>query len=377
MTDHSEVTQELLEEFSRYRVERSLEAREHLVRRICEHFRDADFTGEERSIVEDILTFLSKDVEKTIRRTLAETLKSSSDLPKSIAVQLAEDIEEVSTPILQFSTVLDDDDLERIILSTEEVGKLKAIAKRDAVSERISGRLVEKGDEDVASDLVANDGAKFTEGSLQQLIEQFEDSQSVLGSLVKRSDLSVELAERLVSVVSGELQKSLVEKYGVDPEVIKKTVQESREKVTVDVISGGASKPRTHELVTHLHKTGKLTHSIVLRALCRGDMDFFVTGMAKLAGIPLANAKTLVYHGDSRGFEAIFRAASMPEGMLQASEILMRHVTRYQEEHPNGYEERDLAKNLMSSIVENGYDKEIPNMSYMLALISNDKPSGS
>ena len=160
-----------------------------------------------------------------------------------------------------------------------------------------------------------------------------------------------------------------MEQYDIRPEIIAQSVNQAREEVTVDVAIQRQDNRNSTELVEHLHRTGKLTNSIILRALCKGDVTFFEAGLSKLAGIPLRNVNKLVREGEARGFSALFHAASLPPTMLEATEILTRIVL---EESDSGTKDNNvLANHLMERIMEAGYDKQVPNMSYFMALIGN------
>ena len=56
-----------------------------------------------------------KDAEVRVREALAQNLKENPDLPHDVALSLAQDVDQVALPILQFSDVLTDDDLIEII----------------------------------------------------------------------------------------------------------------------------------------------------------------------------------------------------------------------------------------------------------------------
>ncbi len=365
----------LIEDFLNFKEEKSLENRERLVKRICDQYGDHVFEANERKIVDEILGILSQDVEKTIRQLLAENLNQNEDLPRDIALKLASDeVNEVSTPILQFSKALTDLDLDMLITSTSEVAKLEAIASRDNLSEKLSDSLVEKEVESVNQTLINNKTASISDQAVDKILDKFHSSEPLMQSLINRGGLSIGLAERMVSLVSDELQKQIVEKYDVKPSVAKQTVASAREEMTLGMVSKNMSPEGTIDLVNHLFSSGKLSHSIVLRALCRGDIVFFETGMAKLAGIPVSNAKKLVRQGDPRGFSALFHAASMPPTMLEATETLLRIVIEDMEKIKKS---SNSSQHLIERIVDNGYDKKVPNMSYFMALIGNANSEGA
>lgn len=358
----------LVEDFRKFRREPSADSRAALVGRICDLFNGSIYKEHEKQIVKEILDFLSRDLERNIRRVLAEKLKDNGDLPHEIAVRLAHDVEEVSTPILQFSKLLTDDDLEAVLSSSEELGKLVAIARREAISERISASLVGTENEEVVATLMDNQGAAVSEETLDRVVTVFRNSDNVLETLVRRGGLSGPLAEKMVNMVSAKLQYELTKQYKVSPRVAQESLSQMQEEVTLGTIARNLDRNTTIELVNHMHATGRLTQSIVLKALCQADLFFFEAGIGKLAGIPAANASTLISKGDHKGFASLYQAASMPATMMEATEVLLRLI---QKDPPDakGFT-RAYAGRLISHITTAGYDRDIPGMHYFMTLIN-------
>jgi len=360
----------LLEHFVKFKTEPSVETRAELTGIICEQFNSGQFRAQEKDIVKEILGFLSRDVETKIRQAVSETMKENDDLPHDVAMRLAKDVEAVANPILEFSNVLTDEDLEEIIASVEQAGKIEAIAKRKNVSEKISASIIETKEKIAVEALVANDGAKIADESKERVVDYFGSSEDVMAALIKRGNLSSTLAERMVTLVSEKLQNKLAEEYHIRPLALRTTFGASNEKVVLGVISENTDKMGVQNLVDQLYKTGKLTHSIVLRALCRADLEFFEVGMAKLAGIPAVNARKLIRTSDKKGFEALFNAASMPSTMKEAAETLLSLIL--ESERKEGEDSSLFSRRLIENIISKGYDHDIPNMQYFVTLISSN-----
>ena len=171
---------------------------------------DADrLTPEEREMAREIFRIMTKDAEVRVREALSRNLKENPAVPHEVAKALAQDVDSVALPILQFSEALTDEDLIEIVRS-QGASKQVAIARRPTVSETVSTALVDTGDEDVVTNLVANEGAEITEQSLQKVVEDFGDQETMQDVLVRRPRLPVTVAERLVTMVSEGLKVELV-----------------------------------------------------------------------------------------------------------------------------------------------------------------------
>ena len=98
-----------------------------------------------------------------------------------------------------------------------------------------------------------------------------------------------------------------------------------RERTLAELLPGDGSDA-SERLAAHLHARQRLTPTLLLRALCTGDLGFFDCGMARLAGIPVANARTLLYDRGVGGLRAIYREAELPPTLFRAFRIAVSAV---------------------------------------------------
>ena len=110
--------------------EPSMEVRGMLASKIAAEYRYSRFTKSEEAVAVDIFRVLLKDATATIRASIAEQLAHCPDMPHDIIWSLANDATQVAAPVLEFSSVLTEDDLISIVRSTREVIKLCAVARR-------------------------------------------------------------------------------------------------------------------------------------------------------------------------------------------------------------------------------------------------------
>ncbi len=80
---------------------------------------------------------------------------------------------------------------------------------------------------------------------------------------------------------------------------------------------------RVEALARQLDKNGRLTPSIILRALCMGDLTFFEASLARRAGVPTANAKQLVHDTGRGGLKSLFASANMPPELFPAVRVAL------------------------------------------------------
>src|SRR5690606_19555593 len=111
--------------------------------KLTDSFNSGKFTQEQIQVVEAVFRTLVHDTEQKVRKALAEGLKESKDVPKDVIKTLAEDIDDISLPVLQFSEVLSDKDLVEILEKSKDIDKAIAISKRKVITPAVSDKLID------------------------------------------------------------------------------------------------------------------------------------------------------------------------------------------------------------------------------------------
>ncbi len=293
------------------------EIRAETAAKIAEQFDSEGLSESEREIAEDIFRALVKDAEVRVREALSANLKACADVPHDVALALAEDVDSVALPILKFSEVLTDEDLIEILRhhgSTKQV----AIAQRPQLSCEVAGAVIDTENETAVARLVANEGAELDDSSLERVMATYEDSEVICESLARRVNLPPAISEQLVSVISEQLESYLQENTELPTDKVSNLLLQARERATVSLISDGSSDDELEQLVERLHVNGRLTASLILRALCMGDMNLFETALARLAGVPIQSARVLIHDKGPLGLESIYLRAGLPEALFAA-----------------------------------------------------------
>lgn len=166
---------------------------------------------------------------------------------------------------------------------------------------------------------MSNDTATIAEDSFNRAVTRFAGSKRVKEAMVLREKLPVAVAERLVNMVSKALQAHLAKSHDLPPAIVADIVLTSREHAIIH-LSLGASDNDLRQMVKQTHRNGRLTPSLILRALCTGDIAFFEAAMAAKSDVPLDNAQILIHEPSRQGLAALYRKAAMPEALYGAVE---------------------------------------------------------
>ncbi|WP_417317833.1 DUF2336 domain-containing protein [Emcibacter sp.] len=284
--------------------------------KVSKHFSEGNLSPEEKKIAEDIFKAMVKDAEVRVRVALSASLMDNPEIPREVALSLANDVTEVSLPILEFSEVLTDEDLKEIIANSSAEGQ-KAVARRENLSSDVAEAIVEtSADEDVVATLVSNESADLSEGTMDKVLDKFGESEKINAPMAKRGQLPIKVAERLVSLVSEKVRDHLVTHHEMSPDIVMDLFLSARERATVSLLDSGADVMDVRQLVDQLYSNGRLTPTLIMRALCMGDLVFFEAAVAKLCNIPVSNAYKLLHDRGDLGITAVFSQASLPGELL-------------------------------------------------------------
>jgi uncharacterized protein (DUF2336 family) len=193
--------------------------------------------------------------------------------------------------------------------------------------------------------------------------------QRISHPMAQREVLPIKIAERLVSLVSDKIRDHLVTHHDMSPDMATDLLLESRERATLNLLDGSGDAPDVLELVDQLHRNGRLSPTIILRALCMGDQSFFEAALAKKAGIPVANAYQLVHDRGNLGMTRLFQRAGMPDTMLSVARTALdvaEELTFSFAEDRDAYREA-LIERLLTRL---DADLDDTNLDYLMAKLS-------
>lgn len=293
------------------------DARAAAAHKLCRRIDDQTLSPEDRAKAEDILRIMAADATELVRRALAVTLRDSPLVPRDVAMTLARDIESISLPILTYSPVFTDADLIEIVRIGGPLRQV-AVASRPRLSERVTTTIVEHGVEKAVRAACANDNARFTERTLQAVVERFAKSEAVLSAVAYRASLPLSVTEKLIAVVGDSLRDHLINHHALPPELALEIATGSRERATIDLVDQAGRAPDVRAFARHLNQAGRLTASLLLRAVVQGHMNFFEWSLSELSGVPHHRTWLMVHDAGPLGLRAIYERAGLPARLFSA-----------------------------------------------------------
>lgn len=275
----------------------------------------------ERALIADILRKLIADVEREVRRRLAERLSAIDAVPHEIVEMLVHDDIDVARPILLRSRVLSDPDLIEVVKWRSQEHRL-VVAMREGLSDAVAHALIESGDEDVIATLVENHDSRLSTAAINYLVEESRRVDRFQEPLLKRPELSPELAHRMFWWVSAALRRYILQHWTGDAQVLDQHL----EAATVSALSEEpAPQPsRAEELAAELSSVGRLDGRFLLQSLRQGRIKAFAAGLARMTGTDLATAQSIVFNADGDALAVACRAVDIERNTFASLFLLTR-----------------------------------------------------
>jgi uncharacterized protein (DUF2336 family) len=277
-----------------------------------------DLPEPEREDARLTLTGLLDDPLPLVRRALAESFASATNVPHYMVHTLANDSSDVAAIVLARSPLLSDAELVECAAAADAFAQ-SAIALRPWVSAQVAAALAEVGARKGLISLALNPGAELLEFSMRRMIERYGHDPDLRAALLARPNLPASIRSDLAGAAAQSLSAMVTGRAGLSPERARSLTREARERANVKIAAETAGEPtESLNFVAHLRRSGQLTAGLLLRGLLCGNKHLLETALCELSGLPMPRVMGLVANSKSAGFAALYRKAQMPERLLPA-----------------------------------------------------------
>lgn len=256
-----------------------------------------------REMTIKVIEKLASDSLPRVRQLVAQEIKSSTDVPKSIIVNLAQDAEiAVSARVIEYSPLLSDDDLLELIATSEVEGVLAAIAMRNPVSDNVSEAVVATLDIPAVTALLANQNAAIRAETLDRIVEHAKNVEDWHKPLVFRPELSIRAIRRIAGFAASSLLQTLSEKHNLDDETRHLLSTKVRARLQREDPSreDGDAKERIWTIVSNAMQAGTLDDEFMLDAVKAEDRARVSLGLVALGRVPEAGVERVLKSGSAQ-----------------------------------------------------------------------------
>ena len=274
---------------------------------------DANPPAEEISeVLGEVLLMLANQVERDVRRILAERLARAEWAPHALINMLALDEIEIARPILSSSPLLQDEDL-IVVLVQATIEHQIEVARRPSLSGRVADAIIDRAEPATLTALASNRTAEISPDGVRRLVEHSRRIAALRAPLTRHPRLTAHLAAQLYQWVGTALRQAIGARFQIDGDDLESSVQQAVDKAfrgspaAVAVPGSVDLEESERRLIAKLHAADQLRPSYLVRAVRERRLNLFVHGLAALGGFSVAEIRSAM---NSASPEAMYYACS-------------------------------------------------------------------
>ncbi|MCQ0990101.1 DUF2336 domain-containing protein [Jiella marina] len=281
---------------------------------LAETLVEGQASGQDREAIVATLTWLLDDPAPSVRLAMATVLSDGFDVPRSLLLSLASDVDSVARIIAGRSQLLSDRDLVDLAAAGSPAARI-AIAERPLVPLPVSAVIAEIGEAEAALALCRNDGAAIASLSFSRLAQRFSARGDIREALLGRSDLPAETRHGLMIEAADVLAQSdfLTNLLGADQARSLATLACER---ATSLFCEESSEQQTARFAGHLRASGTITLSLIIRTLVSGNIDLFTALLSELSDLSGKRVVSIVADGRTSSLRALASSCGIPANIL-------------------------------------------------------------
>tara|TARA_R110002095_G_scaffold84398_1_gene73328 strand:- start:25358 stop:26479 length:1122 start_codon:yes stop_codon:yes gene_type:complete len=321
-------------------------------------FAAEKLAGEDLELTSALIDYFVDDIDKAVRQTIAEAVKSCEFLSHKSAMKLALDAEEISLPVATYSPVLTDDDLWEILQSASN-NKQTAIAGRPHLGIKSTGWIAQDGCYSAIKVCLKNETAIIGEAGYDNILGRFGDIDPIQRLLVHRPFLPAGFVTRMFDIISMEYKQILMDRNPVSESTSVRKIMNAREKALAKTLERRMTDHEQKKKCIALDREGRLTATLMLRMLIAGNNSFFAAALGHASGISKKRVVSLTSGRGYLGFQRLYDRAELPPYLYTALRTTMEEHRKAAHYHPRA-DLDNFRQRLIGRIAETyGWDHEM------------------
>lgn len=309
----------IVEQFIQWIITASPEKRAKATHALARAYLQSDLSEEDMDAAEAAMTFLLDDPHRSVRMALANVLSGSEKTPRHIIIGLLDDVPEIGALIAARSPILIDSELVDIVAMRELPLQL-AVAGRMPVSVGVAAAISEVTPIEVCLLLLENPYADILPSTLLRLAERFGHDYDMQQLLTEHENLPISARQLIVANLSDELCYNAVQESRMDGEQADEVAREARDRATL-TLARDIGDDELPALLLHLRDSEQLTTVLMLRAICAGQIMFFVQALSLLSGIDRSRVLALLEDNSNKTLYTLYMKAGLPAQAYPAFSI--------------------------------------------------------
>lgn len=294
--------------------------------------------GDDAVLAESVIRYLIKDIDSAVRATVSEEVKQCDFISRDIILSLAYDIDEVSLPVVAYSTLLVDDDLINILNNASDE-KQVAVASRPDLDLVVTNRIAKTCCYAAIEACLENDSSIIGNEGYQHIIVRYGSESIIQELLIHRPLLPPETVTRLGEFLP-EQHKQVLEDGDVPSETLSaRMIINARERVLAKSLQRRMTDHEQKKASISLQMEGRLSATLMLRMLIADNESFFTAALAQASGISKKRVSSLISGRGYLGFKRLYERAQMPQYLYAAFRSVLEEMRKAKHYHPRADKE--------------------------------------
>lgn len=171
-------------------------------------------------MVADVLDTLLTSADPALRAKIAARLAEQAEAPPGLLRRLGMDAFEIAEPIVARARALTDFDMMEIARKAGHPHRM-ALARRETVSEVLAAALCAGGDVQVITAVLRNAGARLAQETVDYLVREAADHESLALLLIKRNELRPAQALNLFWACGHDQRRMILERFAASRAILQ------------------------------------------------------------------------------------------------------------------------------------------------------------
>lgn len=265
--------------------------RQEFADQVSKHFADRAHLKRPEEILafNTMLNGVYDSLDKESKQTVAARLALIDDTDPDLAFKIASDEPEIASKLLEHTHVLREGQLIRIA-ETKGDEHLRALARREHISQNLSRRIIERGDQRTKKMLAENAGADITPEDLERLIKS----------------LPLELGAKI-----RHLRKST-------EDLVRELFRDPQEVMTGPELTKRDTKIDARQWLIAIRKNHVTLNKAAAKIAFEKNLYDLASILAAIAGLERKYVANLMIRYDSTGTAVLCRALGLQDGEYAA-----------------------------------------------------------
>ena len=218
---------------------------------------------------------------------------------------MARDIEAiVCGPILQYSPLLNDDDLREIIAAGATGTALEAIAKRPIVSEEVANDIAASLEIPAIAALLTNECSQIREDTLDQIIAQAENVEELHKPVALRPHLSIRAMKRVAGFVASALVHAMMDQAGLEEAQAEDILDRVRDRLASEKV-GESEESKLAKTALDYYERGMLNDKFVIEQIESNRRELLVQCLAVMGDLPSDIVRQIIHSKSGRAVASL------------------------------------------------------------------------